>query len=728
MDENTRHAKRFLIGDLVLDTGKHEVSLDGHVLDLPGLSYQLIVVLAEAAPNVVSHDELVGQVWPGRVVSPETITQRISLVRQAIGDDANDPRYIGLVWGEGYRMLADVEPLPPEEAKLTRGLVSELGRRRVLQAAIIYAAIAWSVTKIMSLLLDALPLSPEWSKALVAIIFVVGFPVAMFLAWCFDIGPGGIKKTQAVTAKDRMTIAAAMALLVGATAGLFYLIYPRVLEQADLVSARQQALAEAVAAYKTNKSIAVLPFVDLSPDQDQEYFADGIAEELLDELTRLKGLNVASRTSSFAFKGSEESPKSIGEQLGVTSILEGSIRKDGDEIRVTTQLINAENGFHLWSKTFDRQIDDIFFVQEDIARSVAAALSISLEIDGRDHLPGAGTNSIEAYDALLAGRAWGRVGQPEHAEPYFERAVKLDPDYAEAWAALGASIGVQWDEQPTEQVRATLQRGRELVLHAIELNPELAWAWSNLAQFNRLLGDWAGAVEAGQNAAALAPGDIGLQLNSVGLFGSLGHVRESIELSELTKEIRPLGYYVAQPLAEQYIQARRYDDARATLEVSEALSSATNPSVIKRHLFIALSERNPADIRKFLEQFAAARPAVGPMIRSVLAEFESPPTVILAVLHRYFEEATDMPGQGRVIMAGLAAHYGDPEFALVVMTDELNRGLTRLRRLWYPFFSDMRRLPGFKTLVDELGLVTFWRTYSWPDFCRPLGDDDFECF
>ncbi|MFQ5982646.1 MAG: hypothetical protein ACE5KS_04645, partial [Woeseiaceae bacterium] len=127
-------------------------------------------------------------------------------------------------------------------------------------------------------------------------------------------------------------------------------------------------------------------------------------------------------------------------------------------------------------------------------------------------------------------------------------------------------------------------------------------------------------------------------------------------------------------------------------------------------------------------QFANARPAAGPMVRLVLAEFESSPAVILAVLHRYFEEATDMPGQGRVIMAGLAAYYGDSDFALEVVTEELNRSRVRLRRLWYPFFSDMRRLQGFKGLLIELGLEDFYRKYNWPDFCQPLKGDDFECF
>ncbi len=618
----------------------------------------------------------------------------------------------------------------------TMRIYSELKRRNVFRVAAAYAVAAWLLIQIADTTFPLFGFGDAPAR-IVVILLIIGFIPSLVFAWAFELTPSGLQKEEDVdrsltvttgTAKrlDRIIMFVLVLALGFFAFDKFVLSESR--EQAIAESARQAGISEALLAYKSNKSIAVLPFADMSPNQDQEYFGDGIAEELLDQLTKLKGLNVASRTSSFAFKGSNEDLKTIGEKLGVSNILEGSVRKADDEIRITAQLINSENGFHLWSKTFDRRIGDIFFIQEDIAHSVAAALSITLEIDGREQLLGAGTSSIEAYDAFLAGRAWGRINQPQHAEPYFRRATELDPDYAEAWLALGSSIGVQWDEQPSEEARTTLRRGRELVLHAIELNPALSQAWGNLAQFNRMLGDWTGAVEAGQNAAALAPGNIGLQLNSVGIFGSLGHIRGSIELSELELEIRPLGYLGAQGLAELYIQASRHDDARATLEISEAVSSKTNPSIIKRRLFIALSERKPSDIRKFLEQFADARPAVGPMIRLVLAEFESPPAVILAVLHRYFDEAVDMPGQGRVIMAGLAAYYGDPGFALDVMTEELERSLVRLRRLWYPFFSDMRKLPGFKTLVEELELVTFWHTYSWPDYCRPLRNDDFECF
>jgi TolB-like protein/Flp pilus assembly protein TadD len=613
---------------------------------------------------------------------------------------------------------------------------AELKRRNVIRVGAAYAVAAWLLIQIADTTLPLFGFDQTRAR-LVVILLAIGFIPALIFAWAFELTPSGLQRDEGVDPSLKITTGAAkrldriiMVILVLAL-GLFAFdkfVLSESRERAIVENARVEAFAEAVEAYKKNKSIAVLPFVDMSPTQDQEYFGDGIAEELLDQLTTLDGLNVASRTSSFAFKGSDASAKYIGEELGVTSVLEGSVRKEGDNLRVTAQLIDARTDTHLWSETFDRKFSDIFFIQEEIAQEVAAALSIALDIEARNHLPGAGTTKIEAYDAYLAGRAWRRIAQAKHAEPYFQRAVEIDPNYADAWNALGGAISMKSDEYPSDEARVLIERGREMVLHAIELNPELASAWGRLSAHNRVLGDWSEAVEAGQKAAELAPGNIMAQLTSAGLFGALGHTREANLVAELAQEVRPLSYGGAQVLAEQYIQARRYDDARATLEISESLSATVKPGVIKRRLFIALSERKPADIRKFLGQFADVKPEAGPMIQLVLEEFESPPAEIVRVLRRYFDEENEMPGQGRVIMAGLATYYGDPEFALVVMKDELARNLFRFRRIWYPFFSDMRKLDGFADFVTALGLEEFYRTYDWPDYCRPLGDDDFECF
>jgi TolB-like protein len=614
---------------------------------------------------------------------------------------------------------------------------AELKRRNVIRVGAAYAVAAWLLIQVADTTFPLFGFDQAPAR-IVVILLIIGFIPALILAWAFEFTPAGLQREEDVDRSLAITKSAARQLdrviMVVLVLALGFFAFDKFVlsesrEKAIAENARIEAFADAVEAYKKNKSIAVLPFVDMSPTQDQEYFGDGIAEELLDQLVTLEGLNVASRTSSFAFKDSDASAQTIGEELGVTTVLEGSVRKDGDDLRVTAQLIDAKTDTHLWSETFDRKFSDIFFIQEEIAQEVAAALSIALDIEARGHLPGAGTDNIEAYDAFLAGSAWRRIAQPKQAQPYFQAAVDIDPNYADAWSALGRSISGQSDNYPSEEGRAMVQRSRDLQLVAIELSPELAVAWSGLSSLSRVLGDWAGAVEASEAAAELAPGDIGAQSSSSGVFGALGHVHESIVVSELARQIRPLGYGSAQVLAEKYIQAGRYDDARATLKISASLSPTLKPGVVKRHLFIALSERKPADIKKYLAEFAEARPTAAPMADLILDNFESSPAEIVEVMRGYFERAgEDMPGQGRVIMAGLATYFGDPEFALLVYKEELSQSLFRFRRAWYPFFSDMRKLDGFKDLITELGLEEFYRTYDWPDYCRPLGDDDFECF
>ena len=611
---------------------------------------------------------------------------------------------------------------------------AELKRRNVIRVGAAYAVAAWLLIQVADTTFPLFGFDQAPARVVV-ILLIIGFVPTLILAWAFELTSAGWQREEDVDRSLAITKSAAkqldriIMLVLVLALGLFAFdkfVLSKSREKVIVENARVAAFAEAVEAYKKNKSIAVLPFVDMSPNQDQEYFGDGIAEELLDQLTTLRGLNVASRTSSFAFKGSDKNAKSIGEELGVTSVLEGSVRKDGNALRVTAQLIDARTDTHLWSETFDRKFGDIFFIQEEIATEVAAALSIALDIEARGHLRGAGTDNIEAYEAYLAGRAWRRIAQAKPAEPYFRRAVEIDPNYAEAWSELAGAIAWQHENYPSDQARELMIRARKLVIHAIEVNPDLARAWARLSAHNRVLGDWSSAVEAGQRAAELAPGDIRMQSSII--FGALGHVREIITITELGKQIWPLSYGANQVLAEFYVQVGRYDDARATLEKSESQSPVVKPGVIKRRLFIALSERKPTDIRKYLGQYADVKPTAGPMIQLALEEFKSSPTEIVRDLRRYFEETSDMPSQGRVIMAGLATYYGDPEFALEVMKEELSLSTFRVRRLWYPFFSDMRRLQGFNDLITEFGLEAFYRTYGWPDYCRPLGDDDFECF
>ena len=251
-----------------------------------------------------------------------------------------------------------------------RDWLKELRNRQVVTAAGLYAAVAWGGTEILSFVMHAYGF-PRWSSALLASLLIAGFPVAMLLAWHFDLTLDGIRPTEPISPKGRLTILAAALLFVGGSAGLFYVFAPNVSADVEVVGA--DTLVDA-----PQNSIAVLPFVNMSGDETQEYFSDGISEELLHRLAQVSELQVAARTSSFHFKNKNIAVADIAAQLGVRSVLEGSVRKAGNTIRVTAQLINASDGFHIWSQTYDRQSGDIFAIQDEIATRVVDALKVTL--------------------------------------------------------------------------------------------------------------------------------------------------------------------------------------------------------------------------------------------------------------------------------------------------------------------------------------------------------------
>src|SRR5512139_2524341 len=313
---------------------------------------------------------------------------------------------------------------------------AELKRRRVGKVAIAYGAVAWGVTEGASVVLPALHV-PDWAMTAIVIFLLVGFPIAMVLAWVFDVSPEGIQRTEPMPdAAPRMQfkLRAAYGLVVlVAMAGLGYLLYERGVGRAH--------------AGEPHGSIAVLPFSNLSGDPAKDYFSDGMSEELLNLLARIPGLQVAARTSAFAYKGRSVDVREVGRELGVETVLEGSVRQAGDKVRITAQLIDTETGFHLWSETYDRELKDIFVVQDEIARAIVERLRIQLapeeqQLAQRDQAP---TQNVEAYEQFLQGRAiWKRRGEQNirTAISLYQSALARDPAFARAHAALGSAYVV----------------------------------------------------------------------------------------------------------------------------------------------------------------------------------------------------------------------------------------------------------------------------------------------
>ena len=430
-------------------------------------------------------------------------------------------------------------------------LVAELQRRRVFRALIGYSIAAFAILQIIEPIMHGL----HWPEAVLSYVVValaVGFPAVVALAWIFDVNAGRIERTGPAAPATGLRGARLAVLLVGigvlaAAPGMVWYFLLRSRPAAPVSGEAVRAKLDAVppgSDIRGAPSIAVLPLVNLSRDPDQEYFADGLAEELLNLLAKAPGLHVAGRTSSFAFKGKNEDLRTIGQKLNVATLLEGSVQKSGDRIRITMQLINAADGYHLWSESYDRKLTDVFAVQDEIAQAVVGALKLKLlqPAPSRERR----TANIKAFNEYLLGRQLfhrNNVDGFRRAKEAFERAVTLDPGYAAAWAGLAlATFWVADSAESLSAIKAGQDRAVAAAEKAIALAPDLPDGY--LARgFVRVPVQWDfdGARADLERALALKPDDPDV-LNSYAslIVRALGHFPEGIAAARRATELDPL--------------------------------------------------------------------------------------------------------------------------------------------------------------------------------------------
>ncbi|MEM6513784.1 MAG: tetratricopeptide repeat protein [Pseudomonadota bacterium] len=336
--------------------------------------------------------------------------------------------------------------------------LKELQRRRVIRVGLVYVVAAWVIIQVAETLFPILSL-PDWTVTFVVLLCILGFPLAVVLSWAYRIEAENADPTattvEYVLPEKRGIDFVIIGALTIAVAILAYELYlrqddtPAVTETPPSVAEPNRVTDTAAPLVDTppadqRPSIGVLPFLNLSDDKENEYFADGLAEEILNLLVRVQELDVAARTSSFFFKGKDMDIRAIGKQLGVTTVLEGSVRRQGDRVRVTAQLIQADTGYHLWSETYDRHMEDVFAIQDDISREVVAAVGAALSADSLQAIERIPTGSFEAYEAYLRGRALMREAYTAErtamAKDLFEEATQLDPGFAGAHAGLCSAL------------------------------------------------------------------------------------------------------------------------------------------------------------------------------------------------------------------------------------------------------------------------------------------------
>jgi TolB-like protein/Tfp pilus assembly protein PilF len=353
----------------------------------------------------------------------------------------------------------------------------ELKRRNVVRVAVAYAIAAWLLIEITATTFPILKL-PDWSVTLVTVLVLIGFPLALILAWAFELTPEGIKKEKDVDRSESITHVTGRKLdfaIIGVLAITVVYFVAEKFIWSDELAPDSQVDASIAVPQEIDKSIAVLPFVNMSADPEQEYFSDGIAEEILNGLVKVPGLRVVARTSAFSFKGQNIDIREVGETLNANHVLEGSVRKAGDRLRITAQLISVHDGYHLWSETFDRKTDDVFAIQDEIARAVVSALEITLGLAEETPLVSLGTTNTDAYNWFLRGNYYIGRQSPEAFDKAIEsyaKAVELDPEFAGGHGgyAYGLAYGSFFYpySQVSERVRKSYERALQIDEYQIE--------------------------------------------------------------------------------------------------------------------------------------------------------------------------------------------------------------------------------------------------------------------
>ena len=440
------------------------------------------------------------------------------------------------------------------------GWFAELRRRKVMRVAGVYLVAAWLAIQVADAVFEPLGL-PAWSLKLLIVAAALGFPLACALAWAFDVTPQGLERTPPAGEP-----AATPALPVAGAAAV-----------------------PSTAVPPPAASVAILPFTDMSPGRDQEYFCDGIAEEIINALCCVHGLRVASRTSSFQFKGRTADVREIGRALGVGAVLEGSVRRLGDRARITAQLVSATDGYHLWSESYDRQLEDVFAIQSDIAQRLVRSLRGSLSPAENALLERGGTRNPQAYDLYLRGQQLLRDyadGPAAEAAELFRRAIELDPAFAQAHAGLASALAVRgvWRIDMTD---ADLRAAVAASERALELEPYMPDAHLARAWLKSMQGRSDEADRDFEEAIRLNPASHqGYYLYGRHCF-SLGRMERAAELYRKAAQLEPDDFQVLAMLVSTLQRLGRAEEAR---EVNERTGA-----VIQRRL-----QRRPDDVRALL--------------------------------------------------------------------------------------------------------------------------------
>lgn len=580
--------------------------------------------------------------------------------------------------------------------------ISELGKRGVFHVAGLYVLAAWVLVQVADMASGPFPLPNEalrliWDAAL------WGFPIALIFGWRYDFTRDGIVRTDPHAEDDRdqplrrvdyvlIIFLSLVGTAIFAATGLGV---------AKIVRSGPETLEEAGPHPPlAPNSVAVLPFADMSPGGDQEYFSDGLSEELLNLLARIPQLRVAARTSCFSFKGQVLDVTEIARQLRVAHVLEGSIRRSGDRVRVSAQLIHAGSGYQMWSQIYDREMEDIFAIQNEIAAEVVAQMKVKL----LGEAPKAPQADPEAYALFLQARHVAHrvtANSYEQAIELYRASLSIDPEYAAAWAGLARVYGNQVEKglrPSTDGHRLAL----EAVNRALAIDPDYAEAHAELAWIAMYLeGDLAEAARLFEHAIDLAPNDAEILYDSATLIQDLGRMKEAIEMKELSIARDPVNPRRHYNLGNAYLFGRRFEAAIDSYRTALTLS----PELLGAHYHIGralllMGEPVAALEEIETESFIAWRLVGLPAAYHALGRFEEAEAVLAELIEKYERDAAfniayiqAFRGETDLAFAWLekAVQYGDPGLSEISVTPEFDS--IRDDPRWVPFLEKIGKSP-----------------------------------
>lgn len=652
----------FRLGPWRVDPGLGQISNGEQTAHVEPRTMAVLCHLASRPSATVSRDELLDSVWKTRFVVEETLTRCISQLRQLLGDDPRDSRYIQTVPKLGYRLLVEPESIaaPPVRNALS-GRPSAGGSGRS----------------------DA----SEPHEAVEALPAVHHRPMRIRIgAWVVPL------------------------VMVLAAAALWWLLPFTADRPVDGTSSPRAANVA-----QHNRSVAILPFVVLGGTDAELAFADGMTDDVIQLLATVPGIRVSSRTSSFYFKGRDADLGTIGRELGVAHVLEGSVRRQGNRIRVKAQLIDADTDVHIWSQEFDRELFDVFEVQKEIAVAVAQRLNAS--IDSRLLERGPAKRDMAAYQLYVEGRMAMEKFEEQAMKDsiaMLEAAVELDPRLASAWSSLALARWVRpaSANMTPEQVLKSDEAARAAALRALELNDSVSGAQFVLADSARVAYSYSEAETRYRAALAAMPGDSGMHIGYGNVLGDAGRVRDSLAHLQLSFRLDPLSPVSAFFLARGHLLAGNYDEARNYVRRSRELGFQ---SAVLDHMEAYLHVRT-RDLQAARAIWTRSDDAVeGRAMQEVLAALEDParrPNALAAIAP--LPPWHVLPFRGRMYAALL---LGERDVAWQAAVEGVEHRLEPTDAWWLPEASVLRTDGRFPELAERMNLLAYWREYGWPDAC-----------